>query len=145
MWGNGKGRKAPKSPKIQTLIGKDTELHGDVVFSGGLHVDGVIRGNVIAGDGSTAVLTVSEHGSIEGEVRVHNVILNGKVIGDVYAMERIELASHARVTGNVYYNLIEMAMGAEVNGSLLHRTEAVVPLLEDGGTAQDRKALVADY
>lgn len=145
MWGNGKGRKAPKAPKIQTLIGKDTELHGDVVFSGGLHIDGVIRGNVIAGDGSTAVLTVSEHGSIEGEVRVPNVILNGKVIGDVYAMERIELASHARVTGNVYYNLIEMAMGAEVNGSLLHRTEAMVPLLEDSGTAQDKKVLVADY
>lgn len=142
MWGSEKGRKAPK---IQTLIGRGTELHGDVVFSGGLHVDGVIKGNVIAGDGSTAVLTVSEHGNIEGEVRVPNVILNGKVIGDVYAMERIELASHARVTGNVYYNLIEMAMGAEVNGSLLHRTEAIIPLLEDGGAAQDRKALVADY
>lgn len=142
MWGNGKGRKAPK---IQTLIGKGTELHGDIVFSGGLHVDGVIKGNVIAGDGLTAVLTVSEHGNIEGEVRVPNVILNGKVIGDVYAMERIELASHARVTGNVYYNLIEMAMGAEVNGSLLHRTEAIIPLLEDGGAAQDRKALIADY
>lgn len=120
-------------------------MHGDVIFSGGLHVDGVIKGNVIAGNGSAAVLTVSEHGSIEGEVRVPNIILNGKVIGDVYAVERIELASHARVTGNVYYNLIEMAMGAEVNGSLLHRTEGMVPLLEDSGTAQDRKALVADY
>ena len=69
------------------------------------------------------MLTVSEKGRIEGDVRVPNLILNGAVQGDVYASERVELASHARVTGNVYYNLIEMAMGAEVNGNLVHRAE----------------------
>jgi cytoskeletal protein CcmA (bactofilin family) len=55
---------------------------------------------------------------------VHNIVLNGEVLGDVHAFEHIELAAAARVTGNVYYNLIEMAMGAEVNGSLVHRVEA---------------------
>ena len=92
-------------------------------FKDGLHIDGTVKGNVIA-EGESSILTMSEHGRIEGEVRVHNLVLNGEVIGDVHASEHIELAPAARVTGNVYYNLIEMAMGAEVNGNLVHEVEA---------------------
>jgi len=118
----GKGKKL-KTTKIDTLVGRSTELNGDVHFKGGIHVDGVIRGNVVSDNDSGSSLTLSENGRIEGDVRVPNVILNGTVIGDVHAIEGIELAANARVKGNVYYNLIEMAMGAEVNGSLVHRKE----------------------
>jgi cytoskeletal protein CcmA (bactofilin family) len=118
----GKGSKS-RIATIDTIVGAQTRLEGDVHFSGGLHVDGTIKGNIIADLGSEAVLTVSEQGSVEGEVRVPNLVLNGTVVGDVYASERVELASHARVTGNVYYKLIEMAMGAEVNGNLVHKAE----------------------
>lgn len=141
MWGSGKGR---KTPKIQTLVGEDTEVRGDVLFSGGLHVDGTVRGNVIARTDSAAMLTVGEQGLIEGEVRVPNVVLNGKVIGDVYAVERIELASHARITGNVYYNLLEMAMGAEVNGSLLRCSDAMAVESKETGTVHGDEALSTD-
>jgi len=116
----GVGRKSGCSG-IDTVIGSQTRLEGDVHFSGGLHVDGTIKGNLVAEPGTEAVLTVSEQGRIEGDVRVPNLVLNGAVQGDVYASERVELACHAKVTGNVYYNLIEMAMGAEVNGNLVHR------------------------
>jgi len=122
MWGSNK--KPNKSAKIDTLIGQHTELRGDVVFSGGLHVDGKIKGNVLAESDANSVLTLSERGVIEGEVKVPHVVLNGTVIGDVHALEHVELASQARVSGNVYYSLIEMAMGAEVNGSLVHRSES---------------------
>ncbi len=116
-------RKKFKTTKIDSLIGKNTELFGDVHFAGGLHVDGSVKGNVIAEKDSSSVLTLSDHGSIEGEVRVPNIVLNGVVMGDVYAQEHIELASGARVTGNVYYALIEMAMGAEVNGNLVRSAD----------------------
>lgn len=115
-------RKKIRTARVDTLVGSNTVLHGDLSFSGGLHVDGTVKGNVVASDDSHSVLTLSEHGSIEGEVRVPNIVLNGAVSGDVYASERIELALLARVNGNVYYNLLEMAMGAEVNGSLVHRS-----------------------
>lgn len=129
MWGNAKKH---KSAKIDTIIGQNTTLEGDVHFSGGLHVDGRIKGNVIAEAGGNSILTLSESGSIEGEVRVPDVILNGTVKGDVHASERIELAPHARVSGNVYYHLIEMAMGAEVNGNLVHRgQQAAKPVLKE--------------
>lgn len=123
----GHGKKRFKSTKIDSLIGRQTELHGDIHVIGGLHVDGTIRGNVVAEDDSDSVLTLSEHGTIEGEVRVPYVILNGIVVGDVHARGHVELASNARVTGNVYYTVIEMAMGAEVNGNLVrgHDEEAI--------------------
>ena len=119
MWGGRKNKKV-RASRIDSLIGRQTDTIGDVRFSGGLHVDGTIRGNVTAEEDTRSVLTVSEHGAIEGEVRVPNIVLNGSVVGDVYARERVELAANARVTGNVYYGLIEMAMGAEVNGNLVH-------------------------
>ncbi len=123
MLGHGKKPKSA-SAKVDTIIGQQTRIEGDVHFSGGLHVDGRIKGAIIAADGSASVLTVSEHGDIEGDVRVPTVILNGTVTGDVHAEERIELAAKAKVNGNVYYKLIEMAMGSAVNGSLVHSSEA---------------------
>jgi cytoskeletal protein CcmA (bactofilin family) len=118
------GSRKPKgsSAKVDTIIGQQTRIEGDIHFTGGLHVDGMIKGNIIAEAGSSSVLTVSEHGRIEGDVRVPTVILNGTVSGDVRSDDRIELAAQAEVNGDVYYNLIEMAMGAAVNGSLVHQT-----------------------
>lgn len=116
-----KNKKPRTTAQIDSLIGQNTEIRGDVIFSGGLHVDGKIKGNVIANSGGESVLTLSNKGTIEGEVKVPNVIINGTVVGDVHAPSHIELAAEARVHGNVYYSLIEMAMGAEVNGNLVHR------------------------
>lgn len=109
--------------RVDSLIGQNTELQGDIVFNGGFHVDGKIKGNIRSHD-AASMLTVSDQGSVEGEVHVPNIVLNGTIVGDVYASERIELASNARVTGNVYYKLIEMAAGAEVNGNLVHQAES---------------------
>lgn len=140
MWGN---KKKPKqTAQIDSLIGQNSEIHGDVVFKGGLHVDGVIKGNVMAEEGTDSVITLSERGTIEGEVKVPNVVVNGTVIGDVHALTHIELASEARVHGNVYYSLIEMAMGAEVNGNLVHREDSVVhlkPSTESMNSSNDDK------
>jgi len=116
-------RKNTGCSSIDTIIGQHTRLKGDIHFSGGLHIDGKVEGSIIAEPGVEAVLTVSEQGCIEGDVQVPNLVLNGAVVGDVHVSERVELASHAKVTGNLYYSLIEMAMGAEVNGNMVHRAE----------------------
>jgi len=113
-----------KASKIATVIGHGTEITGNLSFAGGLHLDGVITGDLTTNHDDAATLTVSEHGAVEGDVRVPNVILNGTVVGDVYASNRVELASKARVTGTVYYSRLEMAMGAEVNGQLKHVNES---------------------
>ena len=117
MWGQ---RRIKRTTRIDTLIGQHTEVTGDIRFVGGLHVDGSIKGNVIAENDGRSMLSLSEQGTIEGEVNVPYVVLNGVVHGDVHGGEHVELSSKARITGNVYYNLIEMAIGAEVNGKLVH-------------------------
>jgi cytoskeletal protein CcmA (bactofilin family) len=120
MFGRKKGF---SSARIDSLIGQGTVINGDLVFSGGLHVDGTIKGNVVAEEGSTALLILSEFGRIEGEVTVPNMVLNGEIVGDVIGSTRVELAPKSRIKGSVYYNLIEMAIGAEVNGGLVHQPQ----------------------
>lgn len=121
-------KKKPKSTaQIDSLIGQNSEIRGDVVFKGGLHIDGKVKGNVIAEEGGAeSILTLSDRGMIEGEVKVPNVVVNGTIIGDVHAMTHIEVAAKARIHGNIYYSLIEMAMGAEVNGTLVHKSDKSV-------------------
>ncbi len=121
-------RKKPKpTAQIDSLIGQNSEIRGDVVFKGGLHIDGKVKGNVIAEEGGAeSILTLSDRGMIEGEVKVPNVVVNGTIIGDVHAMAHIEVATKARIHGNIYYSLIEMAMGAEVNGTLVHKSDKSV-------------------
>ena len=116
--------------RVETLIGPNTKVSGDLHFMGGCHIDGVINGNVSADPDTESALSVSEAGTVEGGVTVPFIELRGIVKGDVFASQRVELGPTARVTGNVYYNLIEMAIGAEINGKLVHQPEGQVPLLE---------------
>jgi cytoskeletal protein CcmA (bactofilin family) len=113
-------RNSAKSAAINTLIGINTTVQGDLQFAGGCHVDGRVVGNVTSAAGAQGFLSVSEQGSVEGSVDVAHVLLNGLVNGDIVARERVELGPKARVTGNVQYGIIEMALGAEINGKLIH-------------------------
>jgi cytoskeletal protein CcmA (bactofilin family) len=115
--------KPTKHQPISTLIGAETRIDGDVVFSGGFHLDGYINGNVSGEPGARTTLVVSEHGGIEGSVIASDVLLNGLVKGDIDASGRVELGEKARVLGNVQYAVIETAVGAQINGKLIHRAD----------------------
>lgn len=117
-------RKPNKTLEIETLVGARTRIHGNVEFAGGFHLDGHINGNVIGEAGAEAILSVSEQGCIEGSVTASNVFLNGLVKGDIDASGRVELGAHAKVLGNVHYRVIETAVGAQINGKLIHRGES---------------------
>jgi cytoskeletal protein CcmA (bactofilin family) len=116
--------KPSKKAEIDTLVGAKTRINGDVEFVGGFHLDGYINGNVKSEPGSGATLSVSEHGCIEGSVFVTNIVLNGIVKGDIEAGDRVELGPKARVLGSVAYTTIETAVGAQINGKLIHRAAA---------------------
>ena len=112
-------RSEKNTAQIDTLIGRSARIQGDVEFSGGLHVDGQVTGNVRVLPGGAASVSVSEHGVIEGSVEAPHVVLNGTVNGDIIASERVVLGAKARVRGNVSYGVIEMALGAEITGRLI--------------------------
>ncbi len=114
---------------IETLVGSGTTVSGDVAFDSGLHLEGRIEGN-INGQNPTAFLDISETGSVSGEVNVGTVSVNGSVEGDIHATERLILGSKARIDGNVFYHVLEMAAGAQVNGKLVHRPKGEPLALE---------------
>ena len=113
------GRRKQTSTRIDTLLGKAATVNGDLEFSGGLHLDGRINGNVRSNASDGGALSVSESGFIEGSVEVTNIVMNGTVNGDMHARERLVLGGKARVNGNVHYGVIEMAPGAVITGKLI--------------------------
>ncbi|HVT33205.1 MAG TPA: polymer-forming cytoskeletal protein [Rhodanobacteraceae bacterium] len=123
MFGNGKRNgNGHQVAAIRTLIAEGTVIRGDVEFAGGLHLDGLIEG-AISAEGADAVLTLSDKGRVSGEIRTSNAVINGTVRGDIIVGERLELASGARVEGNVYYKVLEMAAGAQINGQMIYQPD----------------------
>ncbi|MFW5969980.1 MAG: bactofilin family protein [Halofilum sp. (in: g-proteobacteria)] len=135
MLGNSSKKSKGNGNRVDTLVGHETEIMGDVHFTGGLHIDGVIKGNVYADGDSDSVAIISERGRVEGELRVPNLLINGLVAGDVYAGDRLDLAKNARVRGDVYYQTMEMAGGAEINGKLVRTDDVQQRYLEHTGSA----------
>ena len=118
----GKGGSKPHN-NIECLIGTGATVEGSIIFSGGLRVDGRVRGDVVAAEGKPGTLVLSEHAQIEGEIRVSHVVINGTVIGPVYATEYVELQPKANVTGDVHYKTLEIQLGAVVQGKLVYESE----------------------
>lgn len=116
--------------EVNTLIGASTTLQGDINFSGVMRVDGEIQGNIV-GENNNSILILSDNGKIIGELKVDNLIVNGAIEGNVYIGEKIELYPNAKITGDVHYNLLEMEVGAEVNGRMIreqaNKTELARP------------------
>lgn len=124
MFGNNK-KKTPKAKAgaADTLICKQTKITGDINFEGVLYIDGHVVGNISSEEMDNSLLTIGVNGFVEGEVKVPHIMILGKVKGDVHALEHVELMAESRIEGDVYYKLIEMSMGAEVNGQMLHTVE----------------------
>lgn len=128
-----RGRKEKPLESVQgstTLIAKDAVITGDVVFAGNLDIEGKIIGSVIAEPGKEAMLRVVQGGQVEGEIRVPAAIINGLVEGDIHSSVRLELAQNAQVNGDVFYHLIEMAVGCRLNGGLRHVADPVDDLAQ---------------
>lgn len=113
--------------QIDSLIGANTVIGGDLNFSGGLRIDGQVNGNVIATQGKSSTLVLSEHAQVNGEVSVTHLVVNGVINGSVSASEYLELQSKAKVSGDVHYKTIEIQLGAIIEGRLLHS----IPEAED--------------
>lgn len=112
--------------RIDSLIGAGTRIEGNIRFTGGLRIDGEVKGSVEAVEGgSSATLVLSEQASIEGKVSVAHFVANGTVVGPVIVSESLELQSKGRIVGDVEYALIEMHQGAVIEGRLVHRGKSV--------------------
>ena len=134
----GKGSNAEKEKKnqsevlrtnIHSLVGKGTTVDGVLHFMGGLHVIGTVNGGVSSPD-KDSLLIVSEDALITGDVKVNHLILNGTINGNVFVDGKVELFDKARINGDVHYHLLELPVGAEVNGKLIREEEKKLKIVE---------------
>ena len=132
---------------IDTLIGVTTEMKGDIAFSGGLRIDGKIKGNITARADDNSTLVLSENAVVTGDVSVPHMIVNGKIKGNVRSAERLELQPKAEISGDVTYKVLEIAAGAQLNGTMTRINEKadVVSLKSvDSGRGDPEKTRTVD-
>jgi len=137
-------RKPTEKPcnTIDTLIGVSTDLKGDISFSGGLRIDGKVKGNITAKSDDNSTLVLSENAVVTGDVSVPHMIINGKIKGNVRSAERLELQTRADIQGEVSYKVLEIAAGAQVNGVMtrvIEKAEVVSLKSVDSGRSEPNK------
>jgi cytoskeletal protein CcmA (bactofilin family) len=120
----------PPQKRIDSLIGAGTVVHGNVMFAGGLRIDGAVDGKVTTANNAPGTLVISEHARVDGEVKVSHVVINGSVSGPVIANDYLELQAKARVNGDVVYRALEMHVGAIVQGKLMHAEPETASIVE---------------
>jgi cytoskeletal protein CcmA (bactofilin family) len=121
---------APPQKRIDCLIGAGTTVQGDVTFTGGLRIDGIVRGNVTTANGESGTLVVSEQARVDGEITVSHVVVNGMVNGPIIANDFLELQAKAKVLGDIDYRTLEMHLGAVVQGRLNHAEPGTASVVE---------------
>ncbi|HET7835658.1 polymer-forming cytoskeletal protein [Variovorax sp. J31P179] len=128
-----------RQAKFATLIAHDVQLSGNLEFSEGLRLDGHVQGNISGKAGSETLLVLSDRGSVTGNVHGHDIVINGKIIGDVVADHFVELQANAHVTGNIDYLQLRMDAGATVDGKLTRRdSPTAAPALPPPGTTAEQ-------
>lgn len=129
------GRKKPMAievTRLSSLVAHNMVVRGDILFEGGLRVDGRIEGNVLGQDQAHGLLVLSDKGAIAGRVRVYDAVINGRVEGDLEVEHFLELQANAQVTGNIIYTQLQMDCGATVDGTLERiGTQAALPAPDD--------------
>ena len=132
---------------IDTLIGVSTEMKGDIAFSGGLRIDGKLKGNITARADDNSTLVLSENAVVTGDVSVPHMIVNGKIKGNVRSAERLELQPKAEISGDVTYKVLEIAAGAQLNGTMTRineKAEVVSLKSVDSGRGDPEKTRTVD-
>lgn len=136
MFGSKKSNRRFDITRLSSLVAEHMSITGDVSFSGGLRVDGRLRGMVVSEDGADGLLVLSDKGTIIGGVKVHDAVINGTIEGDLEVSHFLELQANARVTGNISYRQLQLECGATVDGKLLR-------LDEEGRPAAAEKPVIA--
>ena len=126
------GKASKPQNRIDSLIGEGTVVEGSITFAGGLRIDGRVQGNVTAADEQPTTLVLSEKARVDGEIHVSHVVVNGTIVGPLFASEYVELQAKANVSGDIHYRTLEIQLGAVIQGRLVHQTQSlearIIPL-----------------
>ena len=123
MFGKKNRKNTIEVSKLSSLIADNVVVVGDVLFSGGLRVDGRIEGNVLGKPGEQSLVVLSRKGCVVGRVHAFDAVINGAISGDLEVEHFLELQAGAKVSGNIIYRQLQMECGATIEGKLVRREE----------------------
>jgi cytoskeletal protein CcmA (bactofilin family) len=116
-----------QTQNLDTIIGQNTTVKGDLVFSGMMHLMGTVEGSINSTSDSDTLI-ISDSGQLNGTLKTGNLNINGTVEGDITVSGKMEVAANARINGNIYYVNIEMETGSQINGKLIYQGGDVTPI-----------------
>lgn len=94
------------------VIGEGTEITGDIISSGDVRVDGVIKGKVM----SKSRFVLGASGRVEGDIQARNADISGSIKGNVEVQEILYLKSSGRINGDILTDKLVVESGGAFNG-----------------------------
>jgi hypothetical protein len=109
-----------KHPPMRNAIGAGMQVQGPCTFEDGLQIDGTVLGDVLpASEQSVSKIVIGPTGQVQGTIRADFIVIAGTVIGNVQALEALELQASAHVQSEaIQYRTLEMQTGAVISGQL---------------------------
>jgi cytoskeletal protein CcmA (bactofilin family) len=111
---------------FETMVGEHAEIHGRIVTSESLRIDGKLIGNVEGAQENKVSIALGKTGHIQGDIYAYRVFIAGQVDGNIYCTERVELHDGAIVNGDISYEQIAIELGAKLNGLMICRNKDLV-------------------
>ena len=105
--------------KFNTLVGKNTAIHGRLVLQESIRIDGKVVGNIESSKEESITVVIGASGEVQGDIVAQRVVVAGKVAGNIHAHERVELHADCLVQGDIKYGSIAIEHGSKVLGLLL--------------------------
>jgi len=125
---------------IDTIIGAQCRIQGDILSQQSVKIDGQIQGNVQAG----GTVIIGDKGAVNGDIRGSDLIVFGKTEG-LIEVKKLHLKPNARVTGNIRTQSLQVEDGAVYTGDIrMDRNVGNATLPPAGSTPEKAIAAPAD-
>jgi cytoskeletal protein CcmA (bactofilin family) len=113
-WGSKQdtGRAATREP-IENVLGPSLTIRGDLAADGGFRIDGNVEGNVE----SRAAIIVGESGVVRGDVRGTDIVVAGRVLGNVTSSGHLEILAKGRIEGDIDAKSVRIETGGVFRGT----------------------------
>jgi len=115
---NNKKLLGKSNESFETIIGESLRIEGNLNISQSVRLDGQLNGNVLQVDGKQTTVAISQSATVVGDIRAEYVIVAGKVIGNIFTNNRVELLETAEVIGDINYAFLGMEIGAKIKGNV---------------------------
>ena len=105
---------APPPEAGLSVIASGMKIVGDIESTGVVKIEGIVEGAVRG----ARQLLLGRQGTVHGDIKAHEVVIGGTVIGTIVAEERVEIQGTSRVEGDIHTKSIVVLEGGVINGTV---------------------------